>query len=368
MDTRSGQPRALIFSLRNIFGKALFRCPHFEFEDIICQIDNAELLAPTVDASGWRSSAAIRLAYHVPVLLKPGIQCKPAEKHYDILFAVCGYPQDLVMFNAVSNLRDICGASVCLLDELWAKDISRHRHFLPILAKFDVVMQYHSQTVKPLSEHVGSRCAYLPPGVDAILFCPYPDPPERVVDVYSMGRRSHIAHQKLLKMTRESDFLYLFDTISGSRAIDSSQHRSLVANIAKRSRYFLVNPGKFDQPEHTGHQVEFGNRYFEGAASGAIMIGERPDNEVFEGLFDWPEAVTRLPYDSPDIDLVIKELDADPGRQDRIRRAGIVQSLRRHDWVYRWEAILKSVGLKPMQRMQERKDHLRKLAEVVSRD
>ena len=37
----------------------------------------------------------------------------------------------------------------------------------------------------------------------------------------------------------------------------------------------------------------------------------------------------------------------------------------RHDWVYRWEAVLKTVGLEPMQGVLERKERLRKLAEVV---
>jgi spore maturation protein CgeB len=366
MDKGSGRPRVLIFSLRNIFGKALFRCPHFEFEDIICQIDDAELLAPKVDPNSWRSSTAMRLAYHAPVLLNPGVQCRPAQEHYDVLFTICGYPQDLIMFNAVSNLRDVCRTSVCLLDELWANKISKHRHFLSILNKFDFVMQYHSRTVKPLSAQIKSECAYLPPGVDAISFCPYPTPPERVVDVYSIGRRSDIAHQKLLGLMRESDFFYLHDTIGGNEAISWKEHRALVANVAKRSRYFLVNPAKFDEPEYTGHQVEFGNRYFEGAASGAIMIGERPNNEVFPQLFDWPDAVFQLPYESSDIDLIIRNLDRDPERQDRIRRTGVAQVLMRHDWMYRWETILKAVDLEPTQAALERKNSLRMLARLVS--
>jgi hypothetical protein len=366
MDNRSGRPRVLIFSLRNIFRNALFRCAHFEFEDIICQIDHAELLAPRVDASSWRSTAAMRLAYHAPVFMNPRVQCTPAEKQYDVLFTICGNPHDLLMFNAVSNLRDVCRTSVCLLDELWAKQISNERHFLPILAKFDVIMQYNIQTVKPLSEYIGKRCAYLPPGVDAILFCPYPDRPERVIDVYSLGRRSHITHQKLLKMTREGNFFYLHDSIDGSEALDLREHRALTANLAKRSRYFLVNPGKFDEPEHTGPQVEFGSRYFEGAASGAIMVGERPNNEAFPKLFDWPDAVIQMPYNSNDIDLIIRDLDRDPERQDRMRRTGVTQALMRHDWVYRWETILEAVGLEPMQWALERKNSLRKLAEIVS--
>jgi glycosyl transferase family 1 len=365
MDARPGKPRVLIFSLRNIFGKALNRCPHYEFEDIICEIDSAELLAPKVDPSSRRASLATRLAYHAPVALNPGIPGISAKGHYDILFTICGFPQDLIMFDAVSNLRDVCRTSVCLLDELWIKDIVKHRHFLRILAKFDVVMQYHSQTVKPLSERIGRRVVYLPPGVDTISFCPYPDLPERVVDVYSIGRRSNITHQKLLDMARESGLFYLYDTIAGSQAINSKEHRALFANVAKRSRYFLVNPGKIDAPDETGRQVEFGYRYFDGAASGAIMLGEIPNNEVFPKLFDWPDAVIPLAYDSGDIDGVIKDLDGDPKRQDTIRRTGVAQALMRHDWVYRWEAILNAVGLEPMPGALERKGRLAKLAQVA---
>jgi hypothetical protein len=251
------------------------------------------------------------------------------------------------------------------MDEIWLNEMVKHHHFLRILAKFDVVMLYYSQTVKPLSEQIGCKCVFLPPGVDAILFCPYPTPPRRVIDVCSIGRRSAAMHQKLLRMVRDSGLFYLHDSIAGSRAINSKEHRVLLANVAKRSRYFIVNRGKIDEPDRTGNQIEIGNRYFEGAASGAIMVGERPKNEEFEKLFDWPEAVTKVDCDPCNIDMVMKDLDGDPERQDRIRRTSVVQALMRHDWVYRWEAVLKSVGLEPMQGLVERKVRLRKLAEVV---
>jgi hypothetical protein len=366
MENRPAKPRVLIFSLRNIFGKDLFRCPHFEFEDIICEIDSAELLAPKVDPSSWRSSSAIRLGYRAPIFLNPGIQSTSTKGEYDILFTVCGYPQDLIMFNAVKNLRDSCKTSVCLLDEFWISEIAHNRYYLRLLEQFDVVMLYYSQTVKPLSEKIASSCFFLPPGVDAISFCPYPDSPQRSIDVYSIGRRSQRTHQRLLEMGRRPGFLYLHDTMAGSKAINSKEHRTLFAKLAKRSRYFIVNPGKVDEPSLTGRQMEIGNRYFEGAASGAIMVGEVPKNEVFETLFDSTEAVTRLPYDSQDIDVLIKDLDADPERQDRIRRTGVVQALTRHDWVYRWEAVLKTAGLELLQEGLERKVRLKKLAETVS--
>ena len=97
------------------------------------------------------------------------------------------------------------------------------------------------------------------------------------------------------------------------------------------------------------------------------MVGERPNNEVFPKLFDWPDAVIEVPHDSCDIDLVIRDLDRDPERQDGIRRTGVAQALMRHDWAYRWEAILDAAGLEPMPGMLERKDRLRRLAEAASR-
>src|SRR5271167_108842 len=129
------EPRVLIFSLRNVFQKDLYRGPHYEFEDIISEIDSAVLLAPEVDPSSTRLTFATRLAYHAPVTLNPGIRRIQAKTQYDIFFTICAWPQDLILVNAVTNMRDICRTSVCLLDEIWIKDIIKHRHFLRILSK-----------------------------------------------------------------------------------------------------------------------------------------------------------------------------------------------------------------------------------------
>jgi len=156
------------------------------------------------------------------------------------------------MFSGGGNFTDVCRTSVCLLDELWINDIATHRHFLRVLEKFDVVMLYYSQ---PLGERIKSRCAFLPPGIDAISFCPYPDPVARVIDVYSIGRRSQLTHQKLLEWARETRQLYLYDTLRGSQSINSKEHRALFANALKRSRYFIVNPGKIDEPDQRGRPM-----------------------------------------------------------------------------------------------------------------
>jgi spore maturation protein CgeB len=205
----------------------------------------------------------------------------------------------------------------------------------------------------------------LAPGVDALLFNPYPEQPKRAIDLYSIGRRSEITHQKLLQLASDARFFYLHDSIRGSQAINPAQHRTLFANIAKRSRYFIVNPGLIDDPKTRGNQSEIGNRYFEGAASGTIMVGERPQNEEFEKLFDWPDALIDMPYDSSEIDWIIQELDRQPERQERIRQNNVAHALLRHDWAYRWGSILQIAGLAPMPQLLERKERLQGLGQAV---
>ena len=90
MDTKSGRPRVLIFSLRNIFGNTLFRCPHYEFEDLICEIDSAVLWAPEVDWSNTRSRFVRRVVNRAPLALNPGIRRISDKIHimtYFLLYA-----------------------------------------------------------------------------------------------------------------------------------------------------------------------------------------------------------------------------------------------------------------------------------------
>ena len=365
MVTASHKPRILIYSQRNIYSNALFRCSLYEFEDLICQMDSAEILAPQADLSSSRHQLAKRLAYHAPIYPNPGVQKVQVKGSYDVFLAVCGYPHDLLMVNAIDDWRRHCKVSVCLMDELWIRQMDYYRHFVSILKRFDIVVLYYSQSVKPLHERLGNRCVFMPPGVDTIKFCPYPSPPRRVIDVYSVGRRSEVTHQTLLKMAANDSFFYLHDSITGDQSINPREHRALFANVAKRSRYFIVNPGLIDRPDRRGDQLEIGNRYFEGAASGTIMVGEHPNNPQFGQLFDWPDAVVHLPYGSSDVDAVINELDAQPERQDEIRRTNVTRALMRHDWAYRWEQMLNIVGLEPLPELLQRKERLKALAEAA---
>ena len=169
-------------------------------------------------------------------------------------------------------------------------------------------------------------------------------------------------------MAEQNKIFYVYDTIIRKETARPAEHRSLIANIAKRSRYFLVNPAKIDQSAETCGQNEIGFRYFEGAAAGTVMIGEHPTTEAFGEHFNWPDSVIRTSFDSPDIADILADLDSQPKRIAEARKNNIIQSLLRYDWAYRWNAILNIASLKPTTALTGRLDYLKKLAEEIKSD
>ncbi|MDV2997032.1 MAG: hypothetical protein N4J56_006737 [Chroococcidiopsis sp. SAG 2025] len=66
-----------------------------------------------------------------------------------------------------------------------------------------------SNSISGVAEIVQRPCEYIPFGVDAIKFCPYPLERERSVDLYSVGRRSQVTHQALLELAENHSFLHI---------------------------------------------------------------------------------------------------------------------------------------------------------------
>src|SRR5262249_28727557 len=147
---------------------------------------------------------------------------------------------------------------------------------------------------------------------------------------------------------------------------DYQQHRFKLASLIQRAKYFMVYKAKIDEPEVTAAQEEIGLRFFEGAAGGAVMIGQAPMGDEIGRQFDWPDAVIPLPFGSTDIMDLLAELDRAPDRRAAISRNNLIGTLRKHDWVYRWAAVLAHLGLEPTPAMLERKANLRRLAERIA--
>ncbi len=361
--------RVLLVSQRAVAGQ-LSRALQFEYEDFVQTVDLADLVAPTRrDLPPSMVRRARALAAH----LVPGASgflegVRPeAGDGYDLVFVEIGILHDLEFVRPLEWLLARARVSVCRVDEVWQKGLERRTGEIRLLRQFDHVLVGTAGAVDAVAALTGRPTSYDPPSIDALSLCPYPDEPQRAIDVYSMGRRSPVTHAALLELAERKRWFYVYDTFAGASTPDYREHRRHLAGLLKRSRYFLAYPGKMDSPEETGGQQEFGYRYFEGAAAGAVLVGQAPANSWSENLFGWKDAIVHLPYGAEDPEALRAALELSTEREQAIRRSNVVESLRRHDHVYRWADVLRLAGLPEMPSMELRRSRLRELADSIER-
>jgi hypothetical protein len=355
------------------FSRTAFMGGVYDAQDILVDIDDAELihLKPR-SAREILKSVHARLVWYdfTKTLVFANAAFEPIHlrKHYDLFVAYfpCCIASHLIQIAAVRGLRDYCKASVCWIDEIYARDIPTLTNWLPALKQFDHVVVGYGGSVAAISKALDRPCHWVPSGVDAVRFSPSPRPPARAIDVYCMGRRPESLHRALLEIAAKNNLFYLYDTFDTSMTdiVDYRQHRSMLANIMKRTKIFPVAPAKAGSAAAT-NQIELGFRYYEGAAAGAVMVGEIPRCQAFDTLFDWPDALIEVRSDGSDAADVIGALADEPERLAQISRRNAREALLRHDWAYRWRKILAIAGLLPAPQLEVRERTLRHLAEQI---
>jgi hypothetical protein len=342
------------------------RAPHvsratiYELEDVIAEVDAADVAACPPRGGSGLGRRLEKAIFKLGGGLSSRRQPPRAGGPYELAFVACEDVSDLV---ALGDLRPwLVGARirVCWIEEMWARDVNRGRFEVAMLRAFDHVFLSCAGTIPSLREATSLPVTFLAPAVDAITFHPGGEP-RREIDVYNMGRRSGVTHGALLRLAAQRGWFYVYDTIAGNRVSAPNEHRFLLANLIKRTRYFVANRAKIDHAQARG-QDELGARHFEGAAGGAVLIGEPPQCDTFRENFDWPDAVVPMPWDAHDPAEVIDSLEADPVRVARIRADNVRNVLLRHDWVYRWQAVLRAVGLAERPELTARTGRLAGLA------
>ena len=368
----AGTPaRVLLVTIRRLNPHAAW-CSIYEFEDVIRAVDDVDLLelepascfeqrqrlARSLAWRGWHSSFA-----H----LNPGVKPVTLGHDYDLLVFVCMNAWDLLYLNAIRDWAR-CKVKVCYMVEFYAGLAEKYHHLLQLLGGFDAVAHAFSGSVAAVGRITGRPCHHLPLAVDVRRFTPYPEPPRRVIDVLSVGRRSEAVHQALLHLAAARRVFYLYDTIPGALVQPSrpDEHRDMLANSAKRSRFFIAYPAKFGDDENQG-QSEVGARYFEGTAAGAVLLGQAPTAPAFHDDFPWPDAVVEPRADGSDLADLLAAFEARPGELERISARNAVAALRRHDWAHRWQSILRIAGVAPRPSLTERLRALDALADGAGR-
>ena len=351
-----GSPRALILSDREV-APTISRCGTYEFEDVAASVDAVDVL-PLGEHAG---RLARRIEKLLPAAFRTPARFARAEP-YDLLFVSVHSLPELARLHPLGRILSLARHTVINVDEVWSDELFEHAGDLALLRRFERVFTPCAGGVDALANAIGRPCAYLAPSVDALRFAPRSPPSRRTIDIHLMGRRRPELHRALRETAEKTERFYLFDTVQLNPRVSSyAEHRQRLADLIQRTRYFVVDVANSDRPEKTGGQEEFGPRYMEGAAGGAILVGRAPRTKTFEAQF-WPDAVCPLEADSAAIARVLAEFEAQPEKVERMRRRNVAHVLRRHDASLRWEQILRACGLEPLPALAARKQQLERLA------
>jgi hypothetical protein len=370
----------LILSMRRLATLVAF-CILYEFEDSIVDLTGADCVE-VGDQQALNFSRRIykfaRMASRSPRVARavaPKAATIALQRDYELFLPILNSTHDLYALASVPDWRSRCRYAACIVNEVWAHLLPEY--LLELLSQFDHIFLGTRHCVDDVQRIVGKPCSYLPPGADVLRFSPWPVPPVRSIDVLNIGRRSEITHRALIELAAAREFSYFYDTIEqpgfGAQqrtfhVSDPREHRLLLAQTLQRSRYYITHRARINQPDYTANREEIGGRFYEGVASGAILIGQAPRTAEFQRQFDWPDAVIPVPFDCPDIGRVLTELDDDPERLAVARGRNVHFAARRHDWLYRLQTVFDTFGIRPTPAMQVREQTLAAISDIALRE
>ena len=371
--------RVLLLSMRRLANLVAY-CTQYEFEDLIAEVTGAD----RVEVAGEQSLELSRRAYKLVRLtsgsqdlarrLAPSPSTVLLDRDYELFCPVFNHTHELYALASVPNWRERCRVAVCWINEVWAHLLPRY--LVELLGQFDHIFLGMRHAVEDVARISGRPCSYLPLAVDVVRFSPWPDAPARSIDVCNIGRRSPATHEALVRLASARKIFYYFDTFAEGagqyknqrtfRVANPAEHRLMLSNVLRRARYYIVARSRINDPAFANRGEEISSRFYEGAAAGAVMLGEPPSTPEFERQFGWPDAIVRMPFDCPDVAQVLRDLDSDPERLARIERDNVCNAALHHDWVHRLASIFAAAGMTQTAAMLERERLLRQLAEQAA--
>ena len=365
----------LLLSQRRIADLAAY-CLSYEFEDTFAAVTDAQ----RIDVADFPGLEFSRRAYKLarsglgsPRLarrLAPHPRAKVVlERDFDLFFPVFSHTYELYSLATIPNWRQRCLKAACFINEVWPDRLPEY--LLELLSAFDHVFIGNHHSVQNVGRITGRPCTYLPLAVDVLRFAPALRDQPRPIEVCNLGRRSPVAHQALLDDAQLRHSFYYYDTVAASGSdrkdrtfhVDNArEHRLKLAALLKHSGYYIANRSYVDRPEFTAGRDAISARFYEGAAAGAVMIGEAPRTAEFKQQFDWLDALIHVPFDSSDIGRILANLNNNPERLRAIRRNNVRQAAQRHDWLHRILVVFDTLGLKPTEEMRARANRLEQVA------
>ncbi len=335
----------------------------YEFEDLICEWENAELIEitryhghPTFDRRRLIYQG-LRTAHISPALALRALspRRRAPEQRFDIGIIVALGPFDLFVLDELQTLRDACDKLVVFVAEAWPPSIEGRALPHEPWALADHVFVGLAPAAELMASVIPAPVSFLALGVDAPLFAECSSE-ARPIDVYNPGRRAPRQHDRLLAEAEASERWYEFDTVSGASVRDPRQHRQQYASTIGRANIVITNHAKFDMdPSLVGTEPVAPGRVLEGVAAGCLLAGSGIPGTALADLGLPTDLVEPFGFEpSPSDARRLLERASDTAAQASAHKlAGSTL-----DWGHRWKAVLDTIGEPPTPGLSTRLDRL----------
>lgn len=215
-----------------------------------------------------------------------------------------------------------------------------------------------------------TRTVFMPVGVDAVAFSPLPHLPPRGIDLLGYGRTSPAVHREPLELVTSRRVAYVYDSVHSSVMRDHGEHRALLANLLKRSRFFFTSKitDSPDRQRRSGGQEAPERTLLRGRRRRCRDAGQPHGHARGRGLFRLARRGHPAVLRAARARGRAREPGPQPDRLALVRSNAVRASLRRHDWLHRWRTVLDDAGLAPTPAMGARAAGLEELAEASTPD
>lgn len=276
----------------------------------------------------------------------------------DLLFVVAHDATDLdqLYMSEPDWLVDDSVTKILVLVEVWGSDARQWPLcFSRVLPHFDAVFCTLEEGIDALVEAGGVPVEVMAQAVD-VLATPFHATPK--LDVLTIGRRHPAQHHLIEAWAEQHEGWYHYDTLPAARVADIDLHRKVMAELLAWSAVSICNYARFDDPARIGTTKGTGTRFFETLASGALIAGDLPTDDMFTDQFGGVAGVAPFPLECADLGTeAVAELVA-MGRDPEIRRGNRAHALASQDLAHRLRQILAKVGIDEPKVLTRRFDEL----------
>src|SRR6185503_14908430 len=152
--SRTDHARVLLVSQRRR-ASVVSRCLDFEFEDLVAQVDAADILAPI--QSGPRSPLVRRVARGLERIGAAPVSAlisdpPPIDRKYDLVFFPCLSIRDVMALWPLRPYLRAARRSACYIDEVWAHRVTRGRPEVALLKQFDFLFVGYRGSVEAIAD------------------------------------------------------------------------------------------------------------------------------------------------------------------------------------------------------------------------